>query len=85
MAPLHGAKLRTYMGATATIRVDREVRDQLARSAEAEGITLAALLRRYARERMIASERAARLADELNPAALEEQDLWDETVGDGID
>ncbi len=73
------------MGATATIRVDRDVRDQLARSAEAEGISLAALLRRYAHERMIASERAARLASYQNPEAMAEEDLWDETVGDGID
>jgi predicted transcriptional regulator len=70
---------------TATIRVDREVRDQLARVAEGQGISLAGLLRRYAREQAIASERAATLRDRTVPEAVAEQDDWDFTVGDGID
>ncbi len=73
------------MTETATIRVDRYVRDQLALTAHANGLSLAELLKRYAREQMIESERRARMADEQNPEARAEQDLWDTTVGDGID
>jgi hypothetical protein len=74
-----------HMTETATIRVDRQVRDQLARAAEQSGVSLAGLLRRYAREQMIESERAALMADDQNPEARAEQDDWDSTVGDGID
>jgi hypothetical protein len=69
---------------TATIRVDRVVRDQLARAAEEHGVSLAALLRSYAREQMLASEREARRQSEQLPEALAEQDDWDSTAGDGI-
>jgi hypothetical protein len=72
------------MTETATIRVDREVRDQLARAAEQQGISVAGLLRRYAREQMIQSERSASSQAEHDPAARTEQDHWDSTVGDGI-
>jgi hypothetical protein len=73
------------MTETATIRVDRDVRDRLAGVAEDQGISLSELLRRYARDEFIAAERAARIADERNPQAMAEQDLWDQTLGDGID
>lgn len=73
------------MAETATIRVDRDLRDQLARVAEWNGLSLAGLLRRYAREQMMESERAARMQDDQNPEARAEQDEWDNTVGDGID
>jgi hypothetical protein len=72
------------MAETATIRVDRDVRDQLARAAEQNGMSLAALLRRYAREQMIESERAARTQAHQMPGVSAEQDEWDSTVGDGI-
>jgi hypothetical protein len=72
------------VGETATIRVERYVRDQLARTAQESGLSLAGLLRQYAREQIIESERRARMADEQNPEAMAEQDLWDSTVGDGI-
>ncbi len=72
------------MAETATIRVDRDVRDQLARVAEQNGISLAGLLRRYAREQMIESERAARAQADQSPGVRAEQDDWDSTVGDGI-
>lgn len=72
------------MSATATIRVDREVRDQLARAAQQQGISVASLLRRYAREQMIESERAASALAEEDPATEVEHDDWDTTVGDGI-
>lgn len=73
------------MAATATIRVDRNVRDQLARAAEQQGISVAALLRRYAREQVVASERRASIQDEQDPGARAEQDAWDSTVADGLD
>lgn len=72
------------MSKTATIRVDREVRDQLAHVAEQRGMSLASLLRRYAREQMIESERAARIRAGQIAEARAEQDDWDSTVGDGI-
>jgi orotidine-5'-phosphate decarboxylase len=72
------------MAETATIRVDRDVRDQLARAAEQNGMSLAGLLRRYAREQMIESERAARTQARQIPGVRAEQDDWDSTVGDGI-
>jgi hypothetical protein len=75
----------SLMSETATIRVDRDVRDRLARAAEQNGMSLAGLLRRYARELMVESERAARMADEQIPEARADQDDWDSTVGDGID
>ncbi len=73
------------MTETATIRVDRDVRDQLARAAEQNGMSLASLLRRYAREQMIESERQARMEADQIPTVRAEQDDWDSTVGDGID
>lgn len=72
------------MAETATIRVDRDVRDQLARAAERNGVSLAGLLRRYAREQMIESERAARTQAHQIPGVRVEQDDWDNSVGDGI-
>jgi len=73
------------MTETATIRVDRDVRDQLARTAEEQGLSLAGLLRRYAREQMIESERRARIEADQSPEVRAEQDGWDSTSGDGID
>lgn len=73
------------MADSATIRVDRDVRDQLARVAEQQGVSVAGLLRRYAREQMVESERRAAKLDERSPEAVAEQDDWDSTVGDGID
>lgn len=84
IAPIEGASLCRHMGETATIRVDRDVRDQLARAAERNGISLAGLLRRYAREQMIESERAARTLANQIPEVRAEQDDWDSIVGDGI-
>jgi len=72
------------MAETATIRVDRDVRDQLARAAERNGVSLAGLLRRYAREQMIESERVARTQADQISGVRAEQDDWDSSVGDGI-
>jgi hypothetical protein len=47
-------------------------------------MSLAALLRRYAREQMIESERAARTQAHQIPEVRAEQNSWDSTVGDGI-
>lgn len=70
---------------TATIRVDRDVRDQLASVAERKGTSVAQLLRRFARDQMLESERAARAREESDAETAAEQDHWDTTVGDGID
>jgi len=74
---------------TATIRVARSTRDQLAEQARARGISLAALLSEMARERELEavweSERQATIADAQNPAALEDARMWEATLDDGID
>ena len=74
---------------TATIRVARGTRDLLAEQAREQGISLAALLAKIARERKIEaifeSERQATRADAQNPAALEELRLWEATLEDGLD
>ncbi|MDR1118823.1 MAG: hypothetical protein LBL01_05950 [Bifidobacteriaceae bacterium] len=74
------------MTITATIRVPTETRDSLARQAAGQGISLSALLtklaRDYAREEWFRAEREASRLDALNPEAMAEQDLWEETDED---
>lgn len=74
---------------TATIRVTRRTRDLLAAQARARGISLASMLEELAldreREALFRSERDATRADAANPSARAEDDLWDATVGDGVD
>lgn len=74
---------------TATIRVARDTRDLLAEQARQRGISLAALLAEIAGERardtIFQSERHAIRADAQNPAVLEEMNLWERTLADGID
>jgi predicted DNA-binding ribbon-helix-helix protein len=74
---------------TATIRVARGTRDLLAAQARQRGVSIAALLAEIAgdraREAIFESERQAIRADVQNPAALEEMDLWESTLADGID
>jgi predicted DNA-binding ribbon-helix-helix protein len=74
---------------TATIRVARGTRDLLAEQARQRGISLAALLAEIAgeraRETIFQSERQAIRADAQNPAVLEEMNLWEGTLADGID
>jgi hypothetical protein len=73
---------------TATIRVARETRDVLAEQARAEGVSLASLLARFAREQQNASiwrsERDAGRRDAEAAAAREEDEDWDVTLADGI-
>ena len=77
------------MAPTATIRVDRHVHRTLTERAGQRGITVASLVAELAererREAMIASELRAREADAANPDAQAELELWDQTLGDGID
>lgn len=77
------------MSATATIRVPRETRDRLAARAREHGISLAALLTEFARRAdrasALRSEREATRADMGDPEARAEYDLWEATVGDGVD
>jgi hypothetical protein len=74
---------------TATIRVARGTRDLLAEQARARGMSLAALLAEVARERareaIFESERQAIRADAQSPDVLEEIQLWEITLTDGID
>jgi len=81
--------MATMSVATATIRVARGTRDLLAEQARQRGISLAALLAEIAderaRETIFQSERQAIRADAQNPAVLEEMDLWEGTLADGID
>jgi len=74
---------------TATIRVPAETRDMLAEIAKWRGISLSAYLtaltKKEWREEMLASVRETALLDAQNPAAAAEYELWDETVGDGIE
>jgi hypothetical protein len=72
---------------TATIRVARETRDVLAEQARAEGVSLASLLARFARERQNASiwrsEQDASRSDAATATRDEDED-WDATLADGI-
>lgn len=75
--------------ATATIRVPRDTRDRLAARARDRGVSLSSLLTEFARraERADAlrSERAATRAELGDPEALAEAELWEATLGDGLD
>lgn len=73
---------------TATIRVARRTRDLLAEQAREQGISLASLLARIAREReaeaIWQSERRATEADARSPAVAEESRTWEATLADGL-
>jgi hypothetical protein len=74
---------------TATIRVPRETRDQLAARARERGVSLSSLLTEFARRAgradALRSEREATRAEADDPTALAEIGLWEATLGDGID
>jgi hypothetical protein len=73
---------------TATIRVTRQTRDELARQARARGASLSSFLADIAAERRrsnaLESELAAQLVDRSNPDVAEELADWDETLEDGL-
>jgi hypothetical protein len=73
---------------TATIRVTRQTRDELARQARARGTWLSSFLADIAAERRrsnaLESELAAQLVDQSNPDVAEELADWDETLEDGL-
>jgi hypothetical protein len=73
---------------TATIRVTRQTRDELARQARARGTSLSSFLADIAAERRrsnaLESELAAQLVDRSNPDVAEELADWDETLEDGL-
>jgi hypothetical protein len=75
--------------ATATIRVSKETRDLLAARARERGVSLSSLLTEFARraERVDAlrSEREATRAEAGDPGAIAESELWEATLGDGLD
>jgi post-segregation antitoxin (ccd killing protein) len=76
------------MTETATIRVPVATRDELARLAEARGVSVSRLLTDFASgqhiHRLYASERTASQADLLDPAASAEYELWDESSSDEL-
>lgn len=77
------------MAETATIRVTRVTRDQLAEEARRRGVSLAMLLARIAQQRetaaMVRSESEAALLDSENPDVEEEDRDWEATLEDGIE
>lgn len=82
---LHGAMV-SAMTDTATIRVPVATRDELARLAEARGVSVSRLLTDFASgqhiHRLYASERRASQADLADPAASAEYELWDNELWD---
>ena len=74
---------------TTTIRVPRETRDRLASQAADRGISLSAMLTRFAnqgeREAIFRAEREALIFDSGNPDVLAEDDQWSATLADGLD
>lgn len=77
------------MAETATIRVTRVTRDQLAEEARRCGVSLAMLLAGIAQQRetaaMVRSESEAALLDSENPDVEEEDRDWEATLEDGIE
>jgi hypothetical protein len=77
------------MAETATIRVTRVTRDQLAEEARRRGVSLAMLLAGIAQQRktaaMVRSESGAALLDSENPDVEEEDRDWEATLEDGIE
>ena len=77
------------MTMTATIRVPVATRDTLAQLADADGTSLSGYLtdlaRKQRRAAIIAAAREEALLDEQNPAARAEYELWEGTLGDGIE
>lgn len=74
---------------TATIRVSRATRDQLAVQARERGLSLAALLAEIARERerevIWRSERDATRSDAAIPAVADEDRSWETALDDGLE
>ncbi len=81
--------MTTMATETATIRVARSTRDQLAEQARLRGVSLASLLADIAREReaelVWSAEREASRIDAANPAVAEEDHAWESTLADGLD
>ncbi|MDR0592617.1 MAG: hypothetical protein LBG60_05030 [Bifidobacteriaceae bacterium] len=72
------------MTVTTTIRVPVATRDSLAKQASGKGLSVSAMLteqaRAYEREEWFRASREASRLDSLNPEAMAEQALWEETV-----
>lgn len=77
-----------HVTATATIRVPRETRDQLAARARERGVSLSSLLTEFARRAgradALRSEREATRADGANPDVGAEEREWEAVLGDGF-
>ena len=74
------------MTATTTIRISRTTRDGLADIAHNRGVSVSQLLSEqvatWQRDEWFRQEREASQANDLTPAAREEQELWEETDDD---
>lgn len=77
------------MSATATIRVPKQTRDDLAQIAADQGISISRLLTEFATREHIhaifAAERAATKKDLSDPSIAAEYALWDQAGSDGLD
>lgn len=74
---------------TATIRVTRRTRDQLAARARERGVSLSSLLTEFARRaeraEALGSEREATRADSNSRDVAAEEREWSAVLGDGVD
>ncbi len=77
------------MSATATIRVPKQTRDDLAQIAANQGISISRLLMEFASREHIhaifAAERAATKRDLADPSIAAEYELWDQSDSDDLD
>ena len=74
---------------TSTIRVPTRTRDELARQAHAQGVSLATLVTEIAeqnrRDALYAAERAAVERDRQTTNLTDERVAWEDTLSDGFD
>jgi hypothetical protein len=73
---------------TTTIRVPVQTRDRLAAQARHRGVSLATLLTEFAtraeRDAIFSAERDATRSDAAIHGSREEDDDWDDAIGDGV-
>lgn len=74
---------------TATIRVPRGTRDQLAEQARQRGVSVSSLITEFARRaeraEALRSERQATRAEADDAEALAEERLWESVLDDALD
>lgn len=80
----------TPMDEKTTMELKRRTKHRLAHVRDTVHATsldgaLERLLNRFELDEIYTAERAARLAEADDPAARAEMDLWEDTIGDGIE